>query len=257
MGKNKLRKFAEMENFRCVLQYTYARLRDEGFPHRGCWNGGFFATPRPLVLELGCGKGEYTVGLAGRFPDRNFVGIDIKGARIYTGARQVEQQAMDNAAFLRTGIENLESVFAPGEVDEIWITFPDPQMKYPRRRLTAARFLTHYQHVLKPGGTIHLKTDSPFLYAFTRRLIEHNGLELLADTADLYAGSAGIPEYVTGIRTFYEQQWLVRGKSIKYLAFRPGAKPLENPEEEDIEHDDYHSYQRSENPDWAAARNKQ
>ncbi len=257
MGKNKLRKFAEMEHFPCVLQYTYARLRDEGFPRRGRCNEDFFHASRPIVLELGCGKGEYTVGLAGRFPDKNFIGIDIKGARIYTGARQVHTHGIPNAAFLRSGIENLASFFAPGEVSEIWITFPDPQMQHARRRLTAARFLNMYRQVLAPGGVVHLKTDSPFLYTFTSRLAAHNALEVLADTADLYgAEHPCIPEYVGNIQTFYEQQWLSRGKQIKYLSFRlpDGGTPLADPEEDDIQRDDYHSYARGMNPDWAAAR---
>ena len=160
-----------------------------------------------------------------------------------------------NAAFLRSGIENLASFFAPGEVSEIWITFPDPQMQHARRRLTAARFLNMYRQVLAPGGVVHLKTDSPFLYTFTSRLAAHNALEVLADTADLYgAEHPGIPEYVGNIQTFYEQQWLSRGKQIKYLSFRlpDGGTPLADPEEDDIQRDDYHSYARGMNPDWAA-----
>lgn len=247
MGKNKLRKFAEMEQFPCVLQYTFARLQQEGFPLKGRWGADFFGNDNPIVLELGCGKGEYTVGLARRFPDKNFIGIDIKGARIYTGARQVHTEGIGNAAFLRAGIENLEAFFAPGEVGEIWITFPDPQMQHVRRRLTGARFLNSYARVLKEGGRIHLKTDSPFLYTFTRRLAGHNSLPLHHDTADLYAegGAAGVPDYVTDIQTFYEQQWLGRGKQIKFLSFNltPGRE-VENPDEEDIERDDYHAYAR-------------
>lgn len=245
MGKNKLRKFAEMEQFPCVLQYTFARLQQEGFPLRGRWGADFFGNDNPIVLELGCGKGEYTVELARRFPDKNFIGIDIKGARIYTGARRVHIEQIPNAAFLRTGIENLASFFAPGEVSEIWITFPDPQMQHARRRLTAARFLNMYAQVLKPGGKIHLKTDSPFLYTFTRRLTAHNALPTTYDTADLYGSQTDVPEYVTDIQTFYEQQWLGRGKRIKYLSFNliPDKK-VENPMEDDIERDDYHAYPR-------------
>ena len=214
MGKNKLRKFAEMEHFGCVLQYPFARLRQEGFPLRGRWGDDFFGDDHPIVLELGCGKGEYTVGLARRFPDKNFIGIDIKGARIYTGARQVETEGINNAAFLRAGIEDLEAFFA---------------------------------RVLKPGGSIHLKTDSPFLHTFTRRLTAHNSLPVHFDTADLYGADAGreTPEYVRDIHTFYEQQWLGRGKQIKFLSFSliPGRE-VENPAEEDIERDDYHAYPR-------------
>lgn len=245
MGKNKLRKFAEMEQFACVLQYTYARLQAEGFPYRGRWGADFFGNDNPIVLELGCGKGEYTVGLARRFADKNFIGIDIKGARIHTGAKQVESEGIRNAAFLRAGIENLSAFFAPGEVSEIWITFPDPQMQHVRRRLTGARFLNSYAEVLAPQGKIHLKTDSPFLYAFTRRLLAHNALTPEFDTDDLYASTPeALPSYVTDIRTFYEQQWLGRGKSIKFLSFRSPAKPLSNPDEQDIPRDDYHAYPR-------------
>lgn len=249
MGKNKLRKFAEMEQFPCVLQYTFMRLQQEGFPLKGRWGADFFGNDRPIVLELGCGKGEYTVGLARRFPDRNFIGIDIKGARIYSGARIVNDEGIANAAFLRAGIENLDSFFAPGEVSEIWITFPDPQMQHVRRRLTGARFLNLYSKVLVPGGAVHLKTDSPFLYAFTSRLLEHNSLQADFDTADLYgARPASLPEYVTDIRTFYEQQWLSRGKQIKFLSFRLPAAEIANPDEADIERDDYHSQGRDFRP---------
>ena len=246
MGKNKLKKFAEMEHFPCVLQYTFARLQQEGFPLRGRWATDFFNNDNPIVLELGCGKGEYTVELARRFPDKNFIGIDIKGARIYTGAKRVVTENIPNAAFLRAGIENLEAFFAPGEVSEIWITFPDPQMQHVRRRLTGARFLNSYRQVLKEGGNIHLKTDSPFLYAFTSRLLSHNALTAEWDTADLYTERPkGLADYVTDIRTFYEQQWLARGKQIKFLSFRlPGDIELVNPDETDIERDDYHAYPR-------------
>ncbi|MCM1320444.1 MAG: tRNA (guanosine(46)-N7)-methyltransferase TrmB [Muribaculaceae bacterium] len=246
MGKNKLKKFAEMEHFPCVLQYTFARLQQEGFPLRGAWGKDFFGNDNPIVLELGCGKGEYTVELARRFPDKNFIGIDIKGARIYTGAKQVVQENIPNAAFLRAGIENLEAFFAPDEVSEIWITFPDPQMQHVRRRLTGARFLNSYMRVLKQGGSIHLKTDSPFLYTFTYRLVSHNFLTADWNTSDLYSDRpAGLPDYVTDIRTFYEQQWLGRGKQIKFLSFRlPSNIELTNPDETDIPRDDYHAYPR-------------
>lgn len=248
MGKNKLKKFAEMEQMQCVLQYPFARLAAEGFPHSGRWGENVFKRTAPLVLELGCGKGEYTVGLARRFADKNFIGIDIKGARIYTGARQATEQNLGNAAFLRTDIELLPRFFAPGEVSEIWITFPDPQMQKTRRRLTSTRFLNLYRQILAPGGTIHLKTDSPFLSEYTRRLLDANGIVPQVCTFDLYgdaATDADVPPYVKEIHTFYEQQWLSRGKKIRYIAFTlPTDATLVEPREDDIERDDYHSYPR-------------
>ncbi len=144
MGKNKLKKFADMAEFKCVLQYPREELLRLGFPHAGKWNGDVFASAAPIVLELGCGRGEYTVGLAKSEPSRNFIGIDIKGARMWTGARQVEEEQIANAAFLRCEIENINHFFAPGEVDELWITFPDPQMQKTRKRLTSTRFLGLY-----------------------------------------------------------------------------------------------------------------
>ena len=182
MGKNKLKKFADMERYNCVLQYPREELLRLGFPYKGKWNGDIFARQRPIVLELGCGRGEYTVGLARRYVDKNFVGIDIKGARMWTGASEVEREGMDNARFLRCEIENIDQFFAPTEVDEIWITFPDPQMKKRRKRLTSTRFIEMYCRILKPGGVIHLKTDSPFLYEYTRRMVDVNGFEVLTCT---------------------------------------------------------------------------
>ena len=161
MGKNKLAKFAEMETFPHVLQYPFARLQQEAFPLRGRWREDFFHNDRPIVLELGCGKGEYTVGLGELYPEKNFIGVDVKGARIWTGAKASHEAGMTNVAFLRGEIESLTSFFAPGEVDEIWITFPDPQMKKVTKRLTSSRFIRRYLEVLRPGGSIHLKTDSP------------------------------------------------------------------------------------------------
>ncbi|MDE6856208.1 MAG: tRNA (guanosine(46)-N7)-methyltransferase TrmB, partial [Muribaculaceae bacterium] len=213
MGKNKLQKFSDMETFGCVLQYPRHILIEKGFPYKGKWNSDFFSRSNPITLELGCGKGEYTVGLAEANHDRNYVGVDIKGARMWKGAKSVEEKGMDNAAFLRTEIEQIEQFFAPGEVDEIWITFPDPQLQKARKRLTSSRFLTNYRKFLRPGGVVNLKTDSPFLYEYTRRLVELNGFEVIALTDDLYG--SGLADPVTSIKTFYEQQWLSRGKTIK------------------------------------------
>ena len=243
MGKNKLRKFAEMEQIPFVFQYPFGVLRESGgFPLRGHWHSEFFHNDRPIGLELGCGKGEYTVGLAKLFPDKNFIGIDIKGARMWTGARQAQVDGMTNVAFLRTSIELLSEFFAPGEVSEIWITFPDPQMKKTRKRLTAPNFLEMYRGVMSPGGLIHLKTDSPFLYTYTRRLTTDNGLTIHTDTADLY--HSGLADKILSIRTHYEQQWLDRGLTIKYLVFDPGTAPLHDVTEDDIDHDTYRSYSR-------------
>lgn len=251
MGKNKLRKFEEMRGFGCVLQYPYAELEAKGFDMRGSWREQFFDNSNPVVLELGCGKGEYTVGLARRFPDCNFIGIDIKGARMWTGACQARDLGLKNAAFIRTNIELLDRFFAPGEVDRIWITFPDPQMKKARKRLTGTNFLNLYRKVMREGGTVNLKTDSPFLYTYTREMALANGIPLIADTPDLYASveaGAPLPPGVTPdimqIRTFYEQQWLARGLSIKYIAFPLAAEPQLREPEVEIPLDTYRSFSR-------------
>lgn len=195
MGKNKLKKFAEMETMSNVFQYPFARLKEESFPMKGCWASDFFHNNNPIVLELGCGKGEYAVGLAKRFPERNFIGIDIKGARMWTGARQAVDEQIGNVAFLRTSIELLDHFFAEGEVSEIWITFPDPQMQKVNKRLTSVRFLSLYRHVLRDGGLVHLKTDSPFLYTYTHELVRLNHLAVDTDTDDLYSSDCKIGCY--------------------------------------------------------------
>lgn len=243
MGKNKLKKFAELEGMDCVFQYPREKILSEGFPYRGAWHRDVFTNLNPIVVELGCGKGEYTVALAKAFPAKNFVGIDIKGARIWSGAKTIESEKIPNARFLRTEIENIEEFFGSGEITEIWITFPDPQMQKSRKRLTSTGFLKKYRNVMNETGKIHLKTDSPFLFEYTRRLIELNGLPVDEITADLYGEGKADP--VKSIRTFYEDQWLSRGKSIKLISFRiPEGKPLQEPREDDIEKDDYRAYTR-------------
>lgn len=244
MGKNKLSKFAQMAEYPHVFQYPWARLQVEPFPLKGCWRSEFFHNDKPIVLELGCGKGEYAVGLAERFPDKNFIGIDIKGARMWTGAKASLEAGMPNVAFLRTEIELLEHFFAEGEVDEIWITFPDPQMKKVTKRLTGTSFIKRYIRVLRPGGIVHLKTDSPFLYTYTKEMVGLNGFEILAMTDDLYAGD--LVSDILDIKTYYEGQWLARGLTIKYIQFIPrlGAEPLAEPDVE-IEYDDYRSFGRN------------
>ena len=247
MGKNKLKKFKEMETMECVFQFPFGRLESEGFPLKGKWRSEVFANDNPVVLELGCGKREYAVGLAQRFPGKNFIGVDIKGARMFTGARRAIDLGLGNVAFLRTNIELIDRFFDPGEVNEIWITFPDPQMKKVRKRLTSTRFLGLYRHILRDGGTIHLKSDSPFLYTYTRAMALENGLTPTTDTDNLYAPDAPLTESqreLLGIRTFYEQQWLSRGLTIKYISFNlPAEGELREPDIE-IEHDTYRSFSR-------------
>lgn len=244
MGKNKLRKFAELEGNPLVLQYPFGRLREEQFEYRGRWHE-FFGNSNPIVLELGCGKGEYTVGLARRYPDSNFIGIDIKGARIWSGATQALRDGMKNVAFVRTSIELLEHFFAPGEVAEIWITFPDPQMRKVNKRLTGTRMVQMYSRLLAPGGMIKLKTDSPFLFAYTGMMARHNGLKIVDECADIHA-ERDAADPLVAIRTHYEQQWLDRGLTIKYICFLPGECAVLNepPEAEDIPDDTYRSYSR-------------
>lgn len=242
MGKNKLRKFEEMKGFRCVVEAPCYEIAMRDSELKGKWSSEFFASAAPLVLELGCGKGEYTVGLARHTPERNFIGVDIKGARIYTGAKTVEEEKIPNAGFLRTQVECLPAFFAPGEVEEIWITFPDPQLKKTNKRLTSTRFLGYYRKFMGPEGIVNLKTDSPFLYEYTLRLARLNGLEILDSTDDLYGREGDAIE--KRIKTFYEQQWLSRGKTIKLLKFRLGSRPLEEPDVSDLEPDDYRAAAR-------------
>jgi tRNA (guanine-N7-)-methyltransferase len=190
-------------------------------PLSGRWAAGFFGSHKPVVIELGCGKGEYSVGMAEMFPGRNFIGIDIKGARLWKGAKHAHNNKMPNVGFLRTRIEFITSFFDRDEVDEIWITFPDPQPRKARKRLTSPGFLNRYRSFLKPGGPVHLKTDSRELYEYTLSVIKANRLEILEQTTDLYgSGPAG---EVLSIKTYYEQQFLDQGKPIFYLKFRIDA----------------------------------
>ena len=247
MGKNKLKKFADMASYGCVVECTRQQLENEEFKMKGSWNRNFFDSNFPLTLELGCGKGEYTVNLALANPQRNFIGIDIKGARMWTGASRIEREGIRNAGFLRTQIELIDQLFAPDEVSEIWITFPDPQMKKVNKRLTSTRFLEMYRTIMRKDGVINLKTDSPFLYEYTRRLAIENNLEILEDTSDLY-GSGGMDE-ATAIKTHYETQWLSRGKKIKLLRFRLHSGPLAEPDVSDLKPDDYRALPRFNSED--------
>ena len=246
MSKGKLQKFADLATYKNVFQYPFSVLEHVDFDMRGQWRQQYFHNDHPIVLELGCGKGEYTIGLARLFPDINFIGVDIKGARLWSGATEALRDGLDNVAFLRTNIEVIDRFFAPGEVQEIWLTFSDPQMKTPRKRLTSTFFLERYRHFLIDGGIIHVKTDSHFLFTYTTLLVEKNQLPLLFRTDDLYH-TEGIDEdtrRILSIQTYYEQMWISRGLTIKYMKFRlPRAVALREPDVE-IELDDYRSYHR-------------
>ena len=225
-----------MATYDNVFQYSFETLTKEGFPLKGKWNS-FFGNNHPVVLELGCGKGEYTVGLARKFPGKNFIGIDIKGARMWKGATEALNEHLTNAAFLRTHIELINHFFAE------WITFPDPQMKKVNKRLPSTRFMKEYSRILKNGGIVHLKTDSNFLYTYTRAMTVENGIRLLFESDNLY--NSNLQDDILEIQTFYEQQWRSRGLSIKYIRFVcPKAKKWTEPDIE-IEKDEYRSFGRN------------
>lgn len=262
MSKGKLAKFADLETYENVFQYPYRAMEEAvTFGMRGHWGKQYFNNDYPIVLELGCGKGEYTVELAKQQPDKNFIGVDIKGARLWTGATLALKEGLKNVAFLRTNIEIIDRFFGPDEVSELWLTFSDPQMKNPRKRLTSTFFLNRYRHFLTDGGTIHLKTDSNFLFTYTTYLVEKNQLPLDICTEDLYKDAALILQdplsssaqrpasggisTAASIQTYYEKMWLDRGLNIRYMKFHlPSAGSLEEPDIE-IELDDYRSYHRS------------
>ncbi len=243
MGKNKLAKFDDMEGYPHVFQYPFSVLETEGFDMKGHWHERFFKNNNPIVLELGCGKGEYTVGLGKLFPDKNFIGVDIKGARMWSGAKESLETGMTNVAFLRTHIELINRFFAAGEVSEIWLTFPDPQMKKVNKRLTSTRFMKLYREILSGDGIIHLKTDSNFMYTYTVKMAEINKYPVLFQTDDLY--HSGSLDPILGIKTYYEQQWLDRGLNIKYIKFVCEEREALIEPEEEIEFDAYRSFNRS------------
>jgi len=220
-SKNKLKRFRENETFQNVIQPTREALADANFSLKGKWCSSFFKNNNPLVLELGCGKGEYTVGLAKRYPNKNFIGIDIKGARFWRGAKTAIEDQMPNVAFIRTQIELIEFIFAENEVDEIWITFPDPQIKYKRtkHRLTNAIFLQRYKNILNNTGVVHLKTDSEFMHGYTLGLLHGLGHEVEYANHDVYR-QEGSPEEVTEIQTYYEETYLAKDKAITYIRFK-------------------------------------
>lgn len=251
MGHGKLRKFAENLGFPCLLQPSAAEVLDKSagtfavrdHAVKGRWNGQMFSAARPIVLELGCGRGEYTIDLAQRNPSCNYLGVDIKGARLWQGAKYATEHSLGNVAFLRTRIEMIEAFFAPGEISEIWLTFSDPQLRGENKRLTAPIFLERYRKFLCPGGIVHLKTDSRFLYEYSLALVRENGLPLLAATPDLYGEVEAVRhsdlasvcgedavDALVSVQTYYERMFRDQGYRITYLAFQlDGEAPIRRP----------------------------
>jgi len=216
--KNKLQRFAELKTFTNVHEFLFTERKTD-FKLKGKWNKEYFKNENPIVLELACGKGEYSIGLAEKYPNKNFIGVDIKGARIWKGSKNAQEKKFRNVAFLRTQIEFMESCFAKDEVSEIWITFPDPQPNKEKKRLTHPVFLSRYKNILANDSLIHLKTDNIELYEFTLEVIAENKLTLLDSTNDLYESNEPSKEGAKEIKTYYEKQFLAQGKKITYLKF--------------------------------------
>ena len=237
---NKLQKFEVMAGFPHVIQAEFNEVFRQDYHLKGKWNNLFFKNDNPIVLELGCGKGEYTVELARRFPEKNFIGIDIKGARMHVGASQSFREGLKNVAFIRTRIEIVDSFFESNEIDEIWLTFPDPQMKKVRKRLTSTRFLELYSKFLKQNGEIHLKTDSNFLFTYTTALAKENSFKVLEMYTDIDK-QVQDNNLLRNIRTYYEERFLGHNIPIKYCRFiLDNSAPLCEPEIE-IPLDPYHN----------------
>lgn len=221
MGKDKLRKFKEISEFHNCFFLSYDESQAEGLPLKGKWNKEYFKNNNPIVLELGCGKGEYSVGLAERYPNKNFIGIDLKGNRIWRGAKTAIDENLNNVAFIRTRVDYVEACFEAGEIDEIWITFPDPQPQKSRRRarLTHPMFLNRYKNIIKEGGVLNLKTDSHPLYEYTLETLAEENLKVIDHTPDLYDKPEERDEALTNIRTFYEKLFSAKGFKINYIKF--------------------------------------
>lgn len=219
---NKLEKFRQNEAFSCLLQPAMDEVFRKDYFLKGKWHSVVFGNDNPITLELGCGKGEYTTALAEKYPDRNFIGVDIKGARLWTGAKYTEDHGLKNVRFLRTSIDFIEWIFAPREIEQIWITFADPQVHSPRKRLTSELFLERYRKFLMPGGIINLKTDSLLLHESTALIARSNNLEILCKCTDIYnaSDSSGFPPELLTIQTFYEKHYLSLKMPITYIAFK-------------------------------------
>ena len=218
--KKKLIRFQENETFHNLFQLSYHELIHEGFPLTGKWRQGYFHNENPIVLELGCGKGDYTTGLARQNPDKNYIGMDIKGARLWRGCKTAIEEQLNNVAFIRSKVNFIERVFEENETDEIWIPFPDPQPQKSRlrKRLTHPEFLDRYRHIMKSGGIVNLKTDNYGLYAYTLDVLNDQQCEVICASDNIYHDKCD--EEVTSIKTFYEEKFLEAGKKINYLKFR-------------------------------------
>ncbi len=218
MGKDKLRKFAENENFKCLFQPEFDEVFRKDYKLKGKWNSEVFKNNNPIILELGCGKGEYTVEMAKKYPHLNFMGVDIKGARLWRGAKSATEEALPNVAFVRCRIEFIEWLFGPGEISEIWVTFADPQINRDNKRLTGTVFLERYRAFLIPNGIIHLKTDSLYLHKYTHEMAKINRLEIIEVNKDIYG--SGRADDLLSIKTHYEKTYLSKGMPITYMAFK-------------------------------------
>ena len=238
MAKKKLQRFAEMKEFDCVFEPENDVMTGGDYHMKGRWHSDYFANQNPITLELGCGKGEYTIALAGMYPNRNFIGIDIKGARLWRGAKTVEQSGMDNVAFLRMKVEFISNFFAPGEVQDIWLTFSDPQILDHKgtKRLSAQSFLDRYSKILAPDGNIHVKTDSNFLYDATLKAIENGDHKLLTHSNDIYGNGfldfTSAQREILGVRTFYEGKFLAKKENINYIHFQLNEQAYQTQREE-------------------------
>lgn len=218
--KDKARRFAENETFKCLIQPSMEEVFHHDHPLKGHWGEQVFGNDHPIVLELGCGKGEYTIALAEKFPENNYIGVDIKGARLWKGAKYATEHSLPNVAFLRTRIEFIDSLFGKDEVSQIWLTFSDPQPKKPNKRLSSKVFNDKYVTFVKEGGIIHLKTDSTLLYESTLEVIQENGYHLIEAEADIYGSGRADNDELLQVRTFYESQFLAKGMPITYLRYQ-------------------------------------
>lgn len=233
MTKNKLERFAEMKTFSNVIEPSFDEVFNADYKLKGAWHKKFFENNHPIILELGCGKGEYTVNLAKQYPGINFIGVDIKGARMWKGAKKAREEGLNNAVFLRTRIDFINSFFESNEVNEIWVTFPDPQPKKAKKRLISTKFLSSYQKILKNNGIVHLKTDNSNIYEYACKITSINHLEVLKKTRDIHNSTDEELKPIVEIQTFYEKKFMEEGKTIKYLSFKLNqSKKLIEPQDD-------------------------